>query len=161
MIENHVMSNQLDKWVRPFESNPWYPKRHNSNAVTPLPAELNSLVPQWSLFSFCRLPLYASNWLNKNTMSSFLNLRSPRIPIRYVRTIPRLLQRLNVLWWTCSSLDASLRVNNGEIFSAVNKLLCAIRVLSLSLVAVIYIWTLKYALYSYITLLTIYCQVMY
>lgn len=44
-------------------------------------------------------------------MSSILNLRSPRSPMRYAFTSPRSLHLLSVLLWTLSTRQASLIVS--------------------------------------------------
>jgi len=51
-------------------------------------------------------------WPRKPTISFLSNLRSPRGPIRYALSMPRLLHRLTVLIWTLSVLAASLAVRN-------------------------------------------------
>ncbi len=51
-------------------------------------------------------------WPRKLTISFLSNLRSPRGPIRYALSMPRLLHRLTVLIWTLSVLATSLAVRN-------------------------------------------------
>lgn len=65
--------------------------------------------------AFLSSPLYALRLDKKRAMSSRLNLRSPRLVIRYALSIPRLLQRLTVLLWILSSRATSLTVSIGSM----------------------------------------------